>query len=154
MACREYEARLEDYLDGQLDSATADELAAHLAGCRACQQAVQAARLAGRLLRAGLEPVGGPTTTFWSRVEAGIRREEEKRKQFWGALEVLAWRLSWSATVAVALLSVYLATFHFLQKGREPAPQTEIREIFPEPVQQPTTRGEVLLTLAVRERGR
>ena len=34
------------------------------------------------------------------------------------------------------------------------AQQTEVREIFPEPEQQPTDRDEVLITLANRERAR
>jgi anti-sigma factor RsiW len=154
MACTEYEPRWEDYLEGHLDAIATDEVTAHLAGCRACQQALAAARLGEQLLRAGLEPVGEPSPSFWYGVVAGIGQAEEKKRQFWGALEGLAWRLSLSAAVAVALLSVYLGAFHFVEKSRERVQQTEIREIFPEPVQHPTTRDEMLLTLAVSEKGR
>ena len=59
MTCKEYSERLdlfEDYLDGRLEGDAAANVTAHLERCSACREAVESARLAGVLLRAGLEP--------------------------------------------------------------------------------------------------
>jgi len=150
---------LEDYLDGQLAGAALDQLVAHLAVCSACQAAVEEARASAQLLRAALQPEELPATpsafaAFWSRVEAGIRAKEEKRQQFWRPLETLSWRLSWSAAAVLILLAAYFVTFDSFRKGRETRPAAQVREIFPEPVQEPADRDEVLLALAGNENGR
>lgn len=153
MICRDYEARLEDLLDEQLDPAALKDVAIHLAGCPACREAVEAAQRSRKLLHA-LEPVGEPGAEFWPRVEASIRGQMEKQHHFWRPLEVLAWRLSWSAGLALVLLGAYLATSAlFRHEGQKPQ-ETEIREIFPDPVRQPADRDEVLLTLAENGHGR
>lgn len=151
MACREYEHRLnqlEDYLEDRLDAASAAQVAAHLGDCPACREAVESAQFAGGLLRAGVEPAAVPGDEFWLRVAAGIREAEERRQQFWAPLEVLARRVSWSATIAVALLAAFVLVSDLRWPGTETVPRNEVREIFPEPEQQPSNSDEVLLTLA------
>ncbi len=159
MTCRDYQTRpgdLEDYLSGRLEAKAAEAVAGHLAGCAACREAVEAAEFSRRLVRAARAPVGGPSPTFAVRVRAAIRSEEAcrlARGEFWRPLEVLAWRLSWSMAVVLALLVAYL----FSGDLRRPTPpvsrQPEIREIFPEPTQ-PASRDEVLLTLAEKRNGK
>ncbi len=151
MACQEYEGRLgdlEDYREGTLSGAKAAEVGAHLQVCPACREEVEAARGAARLLRAAFDPVE-ERATFWFRVLAGIRAAQE-RQEFWGTLELLARRLAWSATFALFLLTGYLVAQNGFGPRATAPPSSEVREIFPEPVQQPSDQEEVLLTLAGR----
>jgi anti-sigma factor RsiW len=152
MACREYESRWEDYLDGRLDEAAREELDAHLSRCPGCREALEAARASSWLLRSVLEPAPEPRLGFWTRVEAGIRAAETGEKDFWGSLEKLAWRLSWAATLAVALMAGYLVTFDVGAGGGSALGQTEIRELMPEPTPQPVSKDDVLLILAANGR--
>ncbi len=159
MACREYETRLgdlEDYLSGRLETKAAEAVAGHLAGCAACREAVEAAEVSRRLVRAARPPVGEPGPTFAVRVRAAIRTEEARwlaRGEFWRPLEVLAWRLSWSAALVLALLVAYLFSGDLRRATPPVSRQPEIREIFPEPTQ-PASRDEVLLTLAEKPNGK
>ena len=160
--CQEYQRRLgdlEDYLEGQLASAALDQLVAHLALCRACRATVEEAQASAQLLRAALQPeeplaTPGALAGFWSRVEGGIRAAEERRQQFWRPFESLAWRLSWSTAAVLILLAGYFVMFDSFRKGSQAPTATEVRELFPEPVQEPADRDEVLLALAANENGR
>ena len=159
MACKEYCERLdvfEDFLDGRLPAEAAAAVAAHFERCAACREEVESARLAGMLLRAGLEPTEEPSGVFWTRVRARLREEEEKHMvaDFWPALEVLARRfMVTSAAALVLLFGVLLGT-----EPNDPIVSTqgqlEVREIFPESVRQPADRNEVLLSLASNGNGR
>lgn len=153
MACQEYESRLadlEDYLDGKLSGGKVTEIEAHIERCAACREELEAAREAGRLLRAAFDPVREPGAFFWLRVHAGIRAAKE-RQEFWGTVDLFARRLVWSATLAVTLLAGYLGTQGLLRESLA-SPPSEGREIFSEPVQQPANPGEVLLALASEEK--
>ena len=152
MACREYSERLdvfEDYLDGRLPAEAAAAVTAHFERCAACREEVESARLAGMLLRAGLEPTGEPSGVFWTRVRARLREEEERQMvaDFWPALEVLARRFMLTSAAALVLMFAVLL-------GAEPKEPMEVREIFPESVRQPADRNEVLLSLASNGNGR
>jgi len=152
MACQEYEGRLddlEDYREGQLSDAKAAEVRAHLEVCSACREELEAAREAARLLRAAFDPVEKPASAFWVRVQAGIRAAQE-RQGFWGTLELFARRLVWSAALVLVLLTGYVAAQNGFRPRAVAPPASEVREIFPEPVQQPSDQEEVLLTLASR----
>lgn len=149
MACKQYEDRLsnlEDLLDGNLQGTARDELTRHLDECASCREEVEAARECSLLLREGLEPAPEPSGAFWYRVQAGIRTALSPG-DFWTSLEWLARRLAWGAGLAVLVLGAFAAAEDYA-KLREWARSSEIRELFPEPAQQPASNEEVLLTLA------
>jgi len=157
-ACKKYEAKLEDFLNGVQDPAAAEELEAHLPRCAGCREALEAARLSRNLLHAGIEPAPEPGGAFATRVIAAIRAEEGKRlaaSEFWRPLEVLASRLALTAAAALLVLAVY--SFEF---ARPPHPQpsasnqSQVSEGFPEPAPQPTDKDEILLSLAESSHGR
>jgi anti-sigma factor RsiW len=159
MACKEYSERLElfeDLLDGRLPEAASAEVAAHLESCTACREEVHTARLAGMLLRAGLEPTAEPDGIFWTRMRARLREEEEKQQgaDFWPSLEVLARRFTLSSAVALLLLFAVLAGTEPSEQTAFGTGQTEIREIIPDNSRQPIDRNEVLLSLASTGNGR
>jgi anti-sigma factor RsiW len=147
MTCSHYEHLWEDYLDGRADAAVREELDAHLSRCPACREAVDAARASGPLLRALLEPAPEPGLGFWTRVQADIREAENANKDFWGSLEKLAWRISWAATLAVALMVGYVATSES-DLNNSTNEQSEIRALVPDPAPRPANKDEVLLSLA------
>jgi hypothetical protein len=147
-ACSEYEATLEDYLEGPEDSATTRGLTAHLERCSACREALEAARLGRELLRNGLEPAGEPSGAFATRVAASIRAEEGRRLPFWRPLEILASRLALSAVAALLMLGVYLFQSLPSPDRGQVSTQGEVSEALPEPAREPANKDEVLLTLA------
>ena len=152
MACTEYEHLWEDYLDGRVDAATRAELDAHLKSCAECREAVEAARASSLLLRSLLEPAPEPGLGFWTRVQADLRETAAGQNEFWGSLERLAWRLSFAATLAVALMMGYVAIEGLGLNGDLLNGQGEIRALVPEPVTQPVSKDEILLSLAGNER--
>ncbi len=130
-ACREYEAKLESYLEGAEDSA-AEEMKAHLARCAACRGGLEDARLARDLLRERLEPASEPSGAFATRVLMGIREQEAMRQQFWRPLEALASRLAVVAAMALFVLSVFLFELGPTRLGAHGTSRTEVSESFPE----------------------
>lgn len=154
-SCGEWEALLEDFLDGALSRHAADQVSAHLARCAACREALDAARAGARLLRAGCEPAEDPGPVFARRVMALIREEETQGSRFLKPLESLAWRLALSASLAVALLIGYgLRPRIGAQTVVTSARQARSEEIFPDPDQQPASRDEVLLEIAQTNHGK
>jgi anti-sigma factor RsiW len=159
MACKEYSERLElfeDYLDGRLAADAAAAVTAHFERCAACREEMESARLAGRLLRAGLEPTLTPGGVFWTRVRARLREAEEKQRvtDFWPALEVLARRFTLTSAAALLVLFGFLIGSEPRDQSVATPGQTEVREIFPESVRQPADRNEVLMSLASNGNGR
>lgn len=159
MACKEYSERLdrfEDLLDGRLTEEASVEVTAHLERCAACREEVHTARLAGMLLRAGLEPTAQPDGIFWTRMRARLREEAELQNAaaFWPSLEVLARRFSLSSAVALLLLFAVLVGTEPTEQTASGTAQTEIREIIPDNTRQPIDRNEVLMSLASTGNGR
>ncbi|HEV3254764.1 MAG TPA: hypothetical protein VG033_10165 [Candidatus Acidoferrales bacterium] len=84
-----------------------------------------------------------------------IREEETQGAKFLKPLEVLAWRLAISASLAVALLIGYgLRPRTEAQTVIMSARQAGTEEIFPDPDQQPASRDEVLLEIAQTNHGK
>ena len=158
-ACREYEARLEDALAGGAAPAVDPELAAHLAQCAGCGEALRAARQAQALLQGGIGPTAEAHPALVTRVMAEIRDREaderQKASEFWAPIEQLARRLAWAATLALLVLGSYELG---LQSGRNDSEMTSIngepRELFPDPNRLPIDKDEVVERLAGSNNGR
>jgi anti-sigma factor RsiW len=133
MTCRDVEALVSAYLDGELDSARSSALRGHLRGCAACRAlADDHARIGGAL--ADLEPAE-PPPTMWDGVMArladaeradarrsrlglvGRRVWERVRPQLWPATAVLA-----AAAAAVAWIAIDRAA-EAPPEADEPAPR-------------------------------
>jgi predicted anti-sigma-YlaC factor YlaD len=154
-SCGEWEALLEDFLDGALSRHAADQVSAHLGRCAVCREALDAARGSVHLLRAGCEPTQDPGPVFARRVMALIRDEEARGSRFLKPLESLAWRLALSASLVVTLLIGYgLRPRIGTQTAITSARQARSEEIFPDPDQQPANRDEVLVEIAQTNHGK
>ncbi len=160
-ACRHYEAMWEDYLDvssasgGALahNDALARELEEHLNRCGACREAFDAARLSRELLRKAFEPAPEPAGAFATRVLAGIRERESVGQQLWRPLEVLASRLALTSATLLLLLVGYLYLLAPQDRGLTQS-KNQVTDGFPQPVNEPSSQDEILLSLAEREHGR
>ena len=166
-ACKEFEAWLEDALTRGLelraeadrqDSVSGSELAAHLAKCAGCSQALRAAQEAQALLRGGLEPTAEPHPALVTRVMARIREREAEEgleaSEFWGPIEQLARRLAWVATLALLVLGAYALGVLSGTSRTEMTSTNELREIFPDPNRLPMDQDEVVERLAGNTNGR
>lgn len=154
MGCRTFEPRFEDYLGGAADS----ELDQHLSRCEKCRAALKDLRLAGDLLREGLDPANQPNPAFLTNVVTRIKQEKARRESlaaFWAPLEFLASRLSFSAAMLLLVLSAYMVGFGPRHSAPAPTMRTELRASdFPQPPGEPMSNEEVLQSLAERNNGR
>jgi anti-sigma factor RsiW len=147
--CKEYESLLEDHLEGCLNPVSQARVTAHLAACPGCREALADAQAGMQLIRVGHEPTADPGDFFAGRVMAAIREELQVRAgSFWRPLETLAWRFSLSAAFALVLLAGYEAIAPGHLQTALSMRQSEVRELFPDAVQQPTGRDDVLMALA------
>jgi hypothetical protein len=152
--CRNYEARLEDYLHGAHDF----QLDEHLSHCANCRSALENARLGGQLLRDAWEPASEPRSAFLAGVMARIRDEKmraESPAAFWNPLEFLASRVSLTAATVLIALSVYIVGFTPHHAPTSPVSgQTELNAAdFPQPPGDPDSNEEVLQSLVERDYG-
>ncbi len=156
-ACKQYEARLEDLLEGGTEPAV-PELAAHLERCDGCRRALEVAQFGRELLREALEPAGEPGAAFAARVVANIRFEEARRLSsgaFWRPLERLASRLALSAAAALLVLAVYLFEYAPPRHPDQIGAQGGVTEVFSDPAARPpANQDDVLMSLAERGNGR
>lgn len=155
--CRQYSARVEEYLLGAPAFIDADpELAQHLKACAACREAVEDGHLAGEIVRAGTDPYEGVSGAFATRVMAAIREEESRRAAsgaLWRPIEVLASRFALAASVLLLAISFYLVKFAPPMDVPATTTQAEVIGLMPEPPAQPANQDEVLMTLAEMENG-
>lgn len=157
-ACSEYEAKLEDYLSGQLPGAGAKAIAEHLARCSGCREAARNAAPAGRLF-ALADPTPDPGPGFARVTMARIRQgiAAEATKGVWQPFVALAWRFA--ATVAVALaLTLSYATVRQHQAPAETAVAqarlNDMRYMFTaDPDRVPSSRDDVLIMVAEAKHG-
>jgi len=152
-ACPEYEALLEDYLDGELGGADAKKTGAHLESCAGCRRAFDDAAASVRLLRVAgslLDSAPAPSPAFARMVMSRIRNEEERAAVgagLWQPFVSLAWRFAATATLALAVLLTY-AVAGFRRPPAEIAVlnPAEMQDIFsPDPTRAPADRDEVLM---------
>lgn len=109
-ACRDHEAKLEEYLSGDLGGAEAKAAAEHLKNCSGCRNAFEQAAGGARLLQvARATPEVSPD--FALRVMARIRRVEQdrvsERARFWQPCVYLGWRFAATAVLALIALVAY-----------------------------------------------
>lgn len=107
-SCPEYEAALEDYLEGTLDGASSRKLSEHLKACAGCKQALTDAAAASQWLRQ-IEPTPEPGPAFARIVMARIHAEQESqvRSSVWEPFVSLAWKFATTAALALVLMLVY-----------------------------------------------
>jgi anti-sigma factor RsiW len=157
-ACGEYEAALEDYVNGEFADSETAKLKEHLRACSGCTEALAEAQVAARLLRAG-EPTADPGPGFARVTMARIRGEMEtlEEKSIWRPFVALAWKLS--ATAALAL--VLLVTFDVKQRNNR-LDQDELAimaaneapELLSDEGRQPSNRDEMLILMAEEGHGK
>jgi len=111
-ACLKHEARVEDYLNGELSGAEAKAAIEHWQNCPPCRARLEDAALSTRLLRAA-EPSPDPGPGFARRVMARIRTVENERSalraSFWQPFVSFGWRFAATATLALMALVSYNA---------------------------------------------
>jgi len=152
-ACSAYEARLEDYLSGQLSGADSSEVAEHLKACGACSAALEEARASVRLLAlAERSPDPGPGFARIVMVRIRTELEASREKGLWQPFVSLAWRFAATATLGLVLLVTYgvFASHERLARPAAPSMQSaEARDFFTTDADRvPANRDDVLIMVA------
>jgi len=133
MNCQDYEAALNDSVDGTIDAATATALEAHLAGCAPCRAMAddfRAIRAAALTLERHLPP---PRT--WHRIADAVGEAENPERgtrnaDLWS--KGFAW-LSWRPLAAAAAVLLMLSgTWLMLRPATQPAPAATAESSSPE----------------------
>ncbi len=157
-ACLQYEALLEDYLDGSLDAAESKAVENHWRDCAGCRGVLEQAAASVRLLRlAG--PSEGPGPAFARTVMARIRAAEQSpafdRAGFWQPLVKWGWRFAATATVILGVLVTYDAGWgRHAQRDLVNARLMGVSDIFaPDPGKAPANSDEVLIMVADTNHG-
>jgi predicted anti-sigma-YlaC factor YlaD len=148
--CPEYQASLEDILrDGEAYIELNSSLERHLQGCADCRDALNDARIAGKLMRHAAYPVNVVSPAFVTRVMASIREATQAAPNaIWRPIELLASRMAFAAAVLLLALSVYLREFAPARGAVAVNAPAEIGAALPEPPAQPADADEVLMSLA------
>jgi hypothetical protein len=148
--CPEYQASIEDILrDGEAYIESNSSLERHLQGCADCREALNDARIAGKLMRHASYPERVASPAFVTRVMASIREATQAvPNAIWRPLELLASRMALGAAVLLLALSVYLQEFAPARGTLAVNIPAEIGAVLPEPPAQPADADEVLMSLA------
>ena len=151
--CQKHEALLEDYLNGELSGAEANDAIEHWQNCPPCRARLEDAALSTRLLRAA-EPSPDPGPGFARRVMARIRTVENERSalraSFWQPFVSFGWRFAATATLALmALVSYNVRRSHAAQPNVVAVRPNEGSDMLaPEPVRVSANGDEVLMMVA------
>jgi Putative zinc-finger len=149
-ACTQYEAALEDRLQGTLRGPESEMLAEHLATCAGCRAALEDAAVSARLL-AIAEPAPDPGAGFSRIVMARIRQEllSSESKSIWRPVVAVAWRFAASAAFALVLLVSFDLGRHSQWVADQPiVAENRIPEIAPDRPSLPANRDDVILMMA------
>jgi predicted anti-sigma-YlaC factor YlaD len=155
-ACTQYEAALEDQLQGTLRGPEAAMLAEHLATCAGCRTALEDAAGSSRLL-AIAEPAPDPGVGFSRMVMARIRQEllTSESKSIWRPLVAVAWRFAATAAFALVLLVSFDLGRHSQWVVDQPiVAENRIPEIAPDRPSLPANRDDVILMMADTSHGK
>ena len=148
VGCEKFEAALEDYASGDLPRRDAERLTAHLESCHECREALEDARLSGRLATVfseAVDPGPGFTRRVMAQIDAAERWVREQRS-FWRPIEAWSWRLAFSAALAIALLFAY--DLKTASVAPTPATQTvsaQQTDVFIVPVSASSSSGDEVL---------
>jgi len=157
-ACPQYEALLEDFVDGVLDGSEAKKLAEHLNCCAGCRTALDEAEKGAALLRVASparDPGPGFSRVVMARIHAAKDRATAERTNFWQSLVALEWRFAAMAVLVVAAMLTYDIRWNH---ASHPQPmvgqQTEVRDLFsPSSRIVPVTQDDVLIMIAETDHG-
>jgi predicted anti-sigma-YlaC factor YlaD len=155
-ACTQFEAALEDHLQGTLRGAEAAGLAEHLQTCKGCGAALEDAAVSARLL-AIAEPAPDPGAGFSRIVMARIRQQLQSNegKSIWRPVVSVAWRFAATAAFAlVMLVSFDLGRQSQLQSDQSIVAENRVPEIAPDRPSLPGNRDEVILMMADTSHGK
>lgn len=157
-ACLQYEALLEDYLEGVLDEDGAETAKRHLRDCADCNAAFERASASVRLLRIA-EPTAAPDAAFARNVMARISLAEQERTaehtRFWQPIVALGWRFAATATLAVGVLvSCDIGWSHYARLNVPSVRSVEGNLFAPEPARVPANGDEVLMMVAETSHGK
>lgn len=111
MICRDAQAMLSAYVDGELDVPTCLQMESHLADCVACNAALERVDGLRASMRAATLRYAPPADLEW-RVRSAVRRESRGR----ATVLQRVWR--WSAMPAVAAAAAALTWFSVVHVGR------------------------------------
>ena len=151
-ACSEYEAALEDYVNGEFADAETAKLAEHLKTCSGCASALAEAQVSARLLRAA-EPTADPGVGFSRIVMARIRGEVENREErsIWRPFVSVAWKLSATAALALVMLVTFDLRSHQNRQNQDEfavIAANEAPELLSDEARLPANRDEMLIMMA------
>jgi predicted anti-sigma-YlaC factor YlaD len=155
-ACTQYEAALEDYLQGLLRGPEAVMLAEHLQSCAGCRAALEDAAVSARLL-AVAEPAPDPGAGFSRIVMARIRQQLQlnEGKSIWRPVVSVAWRFAATAAFALLMLvSFDLGRQSQLRSDQSIVAENRVPEIAPDRPPLPANRDEVILMMADTSHGK
>lgn len=155
-ACPQYEAALEDRLEGNLGGPDAAILSEHLKTCPGCRTAIEEAAVSAQLLEIA-DPSPDPGSGFSRMVMARIRGEllAGEGVSFWRPVVSLAWRFAATASFALVLLVSFELGRHS-QWRPDPSivAQNRMPELVPDQPSLPSNRDEVLLMMAETSHGK
>ncbi|MFZ3216763.1 MAG: anti-sigma factor [Candidatus Acidiferrales bacterium] len=155
-ACPQYEAALEDRLDGNLGGPDAAMLSEHLKSCPGCSVALEQAAASAQLLELA-DPSPDPGPGFSRVLMARIREELRVGEglSFWRPVVSLAWRFAATASLALVLLvSFELGRHSQWQPDPSIVAQNRMPELVPAQPSLPSNRDEVLLMMAETSHGK
>lgn len=158
--CQKLEPLLDDYLHGELPRATAEQLAAHLVACDDCREALDDLRISAKLVSGAFEQCADPGSGFARLVMARINTAEnwlQGQRAFWRPFEAVAWRLAFSAALALAFLFAYgFRNGPVVNQTATPPILSSQSEAFVRPASfspAPSNGNEVLMAIAERHHG-
>lgn len=147
-SCEKFEVWLEDYSSGELPRRDAKRLTVHLESCHECREALEDARLAGRLATV-FDGAAEPGPAFTQRVMAQIHVAEHwvrEQRSFWRPIEAWSWRLAFSAALALALLFAYdLKTASIVPTPATQTVSAQQTDVFTVPVSASSSSGDEVL---------
>lgn len=154
--CEKFEILLENYLSGELSRSDVERLSAHLDACGNCRAALDDARIASRLVSA-FQAVPDPGPGFARMIMARINVAErwmKEQRSFWRPFEALAWRLAFSAVLALAFLFAYgIRVSHQTSVNTATTGPLQQPDVFTVPVStSPSNSDDVLVAIAERHR--